>query len=87
MSYEQKALEILGAIARAVADQKSLTIGPDWGFGSATVIDHDGAHTHIGHDGYDDEQRCLESFVDGLHDLLVKERGLSWAQRSDDQHS
>lgn len=87
MSYEHKALEILGAIARTVADQKCLTIGPDWGFGSATVIGHDGAHTHIGDDGCDDEQRSLEAFVDGLHDLLVTGRGLSWAQRSDGQHS
>lgn len=54
----------------------------DRGFGSATVIDQDGAHTHVGHDGYEDEQRGLEALVDGLHDLLVKRRGLSWSKPS-----
>lgn len=82
MTYEQKALEILRVMAQTAADGKSLTIAEDWGFGSATVIDKDGAHTHIGHDSHEDEQRGLEAFVDGLHDLLVKGRGLSWAKPS-----
>ena len=82
MSYEQKALEILRVMAQTAAEGKSLTIADDWGFGSATVIDQDGAHTHIGHDGYEDEQRGLEAFVDGLHDLLVNGRGLSWDKPS-----
>ena len=82
MTYEQKALEILRAMAKAAAEGKSLTIAEDWGFGSATVFDQDGAHTHIGYDGYDDEQHGLEAFVDGLHSLLVDKRGLSWAKPS-----
>lgn len=80
LSHEQKALEILRAIARAAADGNSLTIAHDWGFGSATIIDQSGAHTHIGDDGHDNEQRNLEAFVDGLHDVLVKGRGLSWVK-------
>lgn len=86
MIYEQKALEILRVMAQTVAEGKRLTIAEDWGFGSAIVIDQDGAHTHIGHDGYEDEQRGLEAFVDGLHDLLVKGRGLSWAKPSNGPH-
>ena len=82
MTYEQKALEILRVLAHMAADGKSLTIAGDWGFGSATVIDQDGAHTHVGHDGYEDEQRGLEALVDGLHELLVSQRGLSWAKPS-----
>lgn len=78
MTHEQKALEILRAMAQMAADGKSLTIAEDWGFGSATVIDQDGAHTHAGADFYDDEQRNFEAFVDGLHELLVNRRGLSW---------
>lgn len=81
MTYEEKALEILRVIARIAADGKSLTIADDWGFGTATVIDQDGAHTHIGYD-FDDEQRSLDAFVDGLHDLLVMGRGLLWAKPS-----
>ena len=80
MTYEDKALEILRVIAQDAADGKSLTIAQDWGFGSATVIDTDGSHTHIGCDSYKDDQIRLEAFVDGLHDLLVKGRGLSWAK-------
>lgn len=80
LSLDQKALEILRAIARAAADGKSLTIAHDWGFGSATIVDQAGAHTHIGDDGHDNEQRNLEAFVDGLHDVLVKGRGLSWVK-------
>lgn len=78
-TYEQKALEILRVIAHMASEGKSLTIAEDWGFGSATVIDHSNAHTHVGYDGHMDEQRGLESLVDGLHELLVNQRGLSWA--------
>lgn len=83
LSHEQKALEILRAIARTAADGNSLTIAHDWGFGSATIIDQSGAHTHIRDDGHDNEQRNLEAFVDGLHDVLVKGRGLSWVKPSE----
>lgn len=80
LSHEQMALEILRAMARIAADGKSLTIAHDWGFGSATIIDQAGAHTHIGDDIHDNEQRNLEAFIDGLHDVLVKGRGLSWVK-------
>ena len=80
MTHEQKALEILRALARLAADGKSLTIAEDWGFGSATVTDQDGAHTHIGLPSYDNEIAALEVFVDGFHNLLVLGRGLSWCK-------
>lgn len=82
MTTEQKALEILRVMAQMAAEGKSLTIAEDYGFGSATVIDQDGAHSHIGYDGCEDEQRGLEAFVDGLHGLLVRCRGLSWYKPS-----
>lgn len=78
MTPEQKALEVLRAIAKIAASGDSITIAEDFGFGSGTVIDKDGAHTHIGNDGCDDERLCLVAFVDGLYDLLVNGRGLSW---------
>ena len=85
MSYEQKALEILRALADIAAAGDSLTIAKDWDFGSATIIDQDGMHTHIG-DGFSgDEQRNFEAFVDSLHGLLVEKRGLSWANTSNVQ--
>ena len=40
------------------------------------------ARTRIGDDGHDNEQRNLEAFVDGLHDVLVKGHGLSWVKPS-----
>ena len=74
----QKALEVLRAVAMIAAAGKSLTFSPDWGYGTATVIDSDGAHTHVGVDCWDTDAECLAAFVDGLHDLLVAHRGLSW---------
>ena len=63
------------------ADGKSFTIAPDWGLGSATLIDESGAHTHVGHDACDDdEQKALVVFVDSLHGCLVLGRGLSWTK-------
>lgn len=82
MTQEQKALEILRALADAAAAGNSLTIADDWGFGTATLIDQDGAHTHIGSDNYENEEKNFEAFVDGLHSLLVESRGLSWVKPS-----
>lgn len=87
MTYERKALEILRVMAQMASEGKSLTIAEDWGFGSATVIDQDGAHSHIGYDGCDEEQRGLEAFVDGLHGLLVRGCGLSWYKPSNKVNS
>ena len=81
--YGAKALEILLALAKAVAEGKSFTIAPDWGLGSATLVDETGAHTHIGDDACDDnEEKALVVFVDGVHGMLVSKRGLSWAKPS-----
>lgn len=82
MTYEQKALEILRAMAQTAADGDSLTIAEDWGFGSATVISGDGAHAHVGGDWLDDDQKNFELFVDSLHGLLVGKCGLSWVNTS-----
>lgn len=74
----QKALEVLRAVAMIAAGGKGITISSDWGYGTATVTDSDGAHTHVGVDCWDTDAECLAAFVDGLHDLLVSHRGLSW---------
>lgn len=80
--YAHKALSILLSLAQAAASGNSLTIANDWGFGSATLIDPDGSHTHFGSDHCESDQRCFEAFVDGLHGLLVEKRGLSWVKPS-----
>ncbi len=77
-----RALEILEALARLAADGKSITIAEDWGFGTATVIDQDGAHTHVGLDCLDSEHANFEAFVSQLHGLLVGKRGLAWVKPS-----
>ena len=77
----RKALEILLALAKAAAQGKSFTVAPDWGLGSATLVDETGGHTHIGHDACaDDEKMALRIFVDGLYGALVQGYGLSWAK-------
>lgn len=76
----QAALEVMEALARMCEAGKSLTIAPDWGFGSGTLVDPaSGSHTHFGLDTGDNETEQLTSFVNGLHDQLVKGRGLTWA--------
>jgi hypothetical protein len=84
-AYGAKALEILLAMAQMAADGKSLTIAEDWGFGSATVIDQDGAHTHVGLDCLESDQENFKAFVDQLHGLLVDKRGLSWVKPSNEK--
>ena len=80
MTQEQKALEILRALADTAAAGNNLTIAADWGFGSGTLIDQDGAHTHFGSDHGETEEKNFEAFVDDLHGLLVEQRGLSWVK-------
>lgn len=78
--YTQKALSILLSLAQMAASGNSLTIAEDCGFGSATLIDQDGAHTHFGSDHCKNDQQCFEAFIDALHGLLVEKRGLSWVK-------
>ena len=74
--------EAVAHVARLAANGKSITIAEDWGFGSATVIDQDGAHTHVGCDSAGSEMTNFEAFVSQLHSLLVGKRGLSWVKPS-----
>lgn len=83
-SQEQKALEVLRAMAQTAASGKSLTIAEDWGFGSATLLDQDGSHTHFGCDSDElGEERQFETFVDQLHGLLCLGQGLTWVKNTD----
>ena len=71
MTCQLKALAILRELAQMAADGKSLTIAPDWGFGTATIIDGDGNHTHVGRDIDCNAQESFETFVEQLHLLLI----------------
>jgi len=75
MTQEQKALEILRAMADTAAAGNSLTIADDWGFGSGTLIDQDGAHTHFGSDHGENEEKNFEAFVSDLHRYIATWRG------------
>lgn len=76
---ETQALEIMAALARMCAGGKSITIAPDWGYGSGT-LEQDGGHTHFGLDAGEDEHEQLGWFIDGLHGQLVRGAGLSWVK-------
>ena len=69
--------DLLSNIAHRVANGETVTIAPDWGLGSGTLIFTDGSHTHFGNDCEDDERKAVDAFIDGLGDLLVNGRGLS----------
>ena len=77
MTQQEKALAIVHALAHGCERGEVFSLGQDWGLGSGTVSGSNG-HTHIGIDDGTDAQR-LEYFVDGLYDLVVEQRGLSWA--------
>lgn len=77
-----KSYEILKAIAKKCAAGESITLAPDYGLGSATLILQDGSHTHFGADVEDDEKKAVDDFVDGLHAILVGNGGLSLAPPS-----
>ena len=81
MTLEQKSLEILRVLADLAADGKSLTIAADWDYGTATLIDQSGAHTHFGNDNVENKERNFEFFVDGLHQVIVENSGLSWKKK------
>lgn len=82
-SIERRAVETLHALARLVAEGHAIEFTEDWGLGSATVAFDRQAHTHIGVPaGFtieDSEQKSLDDFIESLHALLVKHRGLSLA--------
>lgn len=73
-----KATEILRAIAALVDRGERIGFEQDWGYGTATVL-IGGGHTHVGRDDAETKEEDFQSFVDGLHDLLVLGRGLSIA--------
>ena len=79
MNTEQKALEVLHAIAKKLAnDEKyAITLSHDLGFGSATVEIAGLGHTHVGVDDGPPDER-LGYFIHGLYSLLVEGRGLSF---------
>lgn len=72
------ALAVMRALAERAAAGKSTTVAHDWGFGSATLIDEEGAHTHVGGDWYDDDAAAFAAFVRGMHGSLCGGGGLSW---------
>ena len=74
------AIAVLSALAHRAAEGKSSTIAKDWGFGSGTVIDETGAHTHVGADWHEQDEAALKAFIDGLHSLLCGGTGLSWVR-------
>ena len=79
MANRKRCRDILDAIARKVAAGETVTIAPDCGLGSGTLVMEDEGHTHFGLDIYEDEGQSVDSFVEGLHSLLVEGRGLSVA--------
>jgi hypothetical protein len=81
MTNEQKAVEIITAIAQKVADGESFTFSEDWGFGTMTVTRKDGSHTHVGHD-FGDDDASLEALIGSMYDLFVNDAGLSWHKES-----
>jgi hypothetical protein len=94
MTTQQKSEEILKAICEIVAREEGrLTIESDFAdYGAATLIDQDGAHTHVGcrwteaelatHEG---KQIAFDNFVRDLHGQLVCGRGLSWCRPESQQ--
>lgn len=72
-----QALEILRALAKRCEEGKDITIAQDWGYGSGTLIEKDGSHTHFGLDVGENEEEQLIWFINGLYDQLVKNTGLS----------
>ena len=55
-------------------DGKKVTIENDMGFGTGTITINN-EHSHFGDF---DKEKGLANFIDGLHSLLVEEKGLSW---------
>jgi hypothetical protein len=80
MTIETKAVEILHTIARMCANGEGVTIRDDWNLGTGTlVLGNSKSHSHFGLDCFSEEAENLKSFINGLHNLLVKKQGLSFA--------
>ena len=64
-------------MATIIADGDSITISPDWGYGTGTITINE-SHTHVGSDtGMTDEN--LFEFISGMHRCLKNVGvGLSW---------
>ena len=78
MTNEEKALEIIEAIASMVSEEGgAITISRDLDYGTGTLTDELGCHTHIGSPGLEGKA-AFESFMNGLHGQLVRGTGLSW---------
>lgn len=79
----QLSLAVIDHIGQRVAAGEQLTIAPDWGYGTATLITSDGSHTHVGDDTGKNTQENLAMLICGLFDQLVEERGLAWVDPRD----
>lgn len=76
-----QAVYVLKTLAKMCENGKSITIGPDWGFGSGTLTNpEDGSHTHFGLDSGDNEEEQLVWFINGLYNQLVLNNGLTWTK-------
>jgi hypothetical protein len=72
------ALAVINDIGKRAANGEQLTIAPDFGYGTATLITGDGNHTHVGGDTGENTQENLAMLIVGLFDQLVEGQGLSW---------
>jgi hypothetical protein len=86
MTTEQKCQEILKKIVELCGDTKpqpgvmgsptaKVSFAPDWGGNSLTVGIAGLGHSHCG-----DDQGTFEHLIDQLHDLMCKNRGLSFVK-------
>ena len=71
----QQALKVLEALASLAANGQQITIAPYWGFGTATLIDRDGAHTAVGDCTFGKDegipQERLARFIEDMYQRIV----------------
>jgi hypothetical protein len=77
------ALAVIDHIGKRASSGEQLTIAPDWGYGTATLITGDGSHTHVGGDTGESTHENLAMLILGLYDQLVGGQGLSWVHPRD----
>ena len=68
-------------LALRVEASEALIISDWFCSGAGASMKESEPHTHIGIDACSCSAECLATFVRGMHDLLVRGRGLSWAPR------